>query len=517
MYRVNFWTRWCATCLASLTIFSAVPTYAAPGDQGEPVEATEELVPSCPRPTAFLHAPNLQGYVDEVCRTIGGMLDHRTGAGNGAVARYLEKISISEVNRAGLTYDALKRFILETAPNGRAVIQVVAYRKAIDRTNKWLADSAMDFFQVVQHPIAEVLEAHRNLVALFPEKKGVTQDDVKAASDRAYPDNRGSEIRLPIHPKDLETSAMKRKYSRYLLVGDPNVPAAGAEPLPRSTDPLEHEKWWYRWVQRARFAITLAVMGTATYYGGQELAAQNPEAGSFLGVNGLTPEAAAVFSGGVVLEAQFIALSNLWRRFWVSWGFTGNVLVNLSYGAILASVKHLVEYAQGAEITFERDKFLIGTAILGATFIASFGGMQVASARMKEEGELSEGGAMALESIGNVVNNFGRFFATTALAAGAGAAVGHLGPWSFGQNELVGWAIQGFFFLAVTAPLWLKRLYGDKARTDLIAYNLLGRNDPTDSYNAGWLATPRRWCAKAIAFGTRLVTPRRIWGTGQGK
>ena len=454
---------------------------------------------ACIRPEAFRDVPHLRVFVEQACAGMAASLDHKTGAGTGQLVNLLEELSrdITEgdVRKAGLDYRTLKQLINEETGGRGLEIQVVAYKKVVDRANQWLEKSGFGFFRVVQHPKAALLEAYRNATSVLAT--GVTANDVKNLADVAYPDLKGHQLRLPIAPAELERASIQFKFPRYELEGDPLVPRTDLEPLPPESEPLEQDKRWYKKLQAVRFAITLGVMGTAT------------ASAAFVGDGHITPEAVTVFLAGLGLEAQFIGLSKYWRHFWAGWGFKGNALVNFSYGAILASVQHLTEYVQDIPSTFDANAFIVKTAVLGATFIASFGGMQVVSAKMKEEGEYSEGGAMWLESVGNIINNFGRFFAITAGVVGSSVAVGQLRGVEFGTNEAAGWAIQGAYFALITAPFWFKRLVGDRVRAGLMAYDLALHEDESHSYNR-WLGGFKYACAKGVAWFTKFMTPYRV-------
>ncbi|MCB0404742.1 MAG: hypothetical protein KDD51_08130 [Bdellovibrionales bacterium] len=458
----------------------------------------------CSLPTDLANIPALREYVLRICEGVVRVMDHKTGAGTGQLAADIEtlrtelvnaadRISSEDLASAGLTYETLRKYVNETTQSRGQIVEVMAYMQAIEKANSWLEKSGFGFFRVVQHPKAAVLEAFRNATSKYPSKKGVTQDDVKRASDIAYPENGTSEIRIPIAPDVLADPSLVLKFSRYHLIGDPEVASAEAEPISAEVDPLPHEKIWYRRMQAARFGVTVGVMLAASYAAG-----------------GMTPDAIAVFLTGLGLETQFIGLSKYWRKFWAWGGFYGNAFVNFSYGAILASVKHLTEAIQDAPITFNTEEFLVRTGVLGATFIAAFGGMQVVSARMKNEGELSEGRALHLESYGNIINNFGRFFATVAAMMGSSAVLGHIRSVPVDTNTVIGWGIQGVFFALVTAPLWFKRLFGDSTRAGLVAYDLHLHRDPSHPYNGPVLGRFRRWCAGAVAAFSRLYTPRRV-------
>ncbi|MCB0417319.1 MAG: hypothetical protein KDD39_06690 [Bdellovibrionales bacterium] len=504
-----------SSCFRKLVLFSVLltalfqsPLSYAPDDDA-PVPDSEALaansVPTqCAVPSDLQNIPALRDYVIRICQGVARVMDHKTGAGTGQLAADIETlrtelvggaegISSEDLASAGLTYESLRKYVNESTDSQGQVIQVMAYRQAIEKANAWLEKSGLGFFRVEQHPKAAVLEAFRNATAKYPSQKGVTQDDVKKASDFAYAENGPTEIRIPVHAEALADPNLVLKFSRYHLIADANVPSVDDHPLSAEVDPLPHEQYWYRRMQAARFGITVGVMLAASYAAG-----------------GVTPDAIAVFLAGLGLEAQFIGFSKYWRKFWAWGGFYGNAFVNFSYGAILASVKHLTEAIQGGDITFNQEEFLIRTGVLGATFIAAFGGMQVVSARMKNEGELSEGRAMYLESYGNIINNFGRFFATVAGMMGTSAAFAHIGSVPVDTNTVVGWGIQGVFFALVTAPLWFKRLVGDGTRAGLVAYDLHLHKDPKHPYNMPVLGRIRRWCAEGVAAISRLYTPRRV-------
>ncbi|MEZ4750457.1 MAG: hypothetical protein R3B54_07460 [Bdellovibrionota bacterium] len=489
-----------------LALFQSTLSYApddeAPVNGNGAVIAVTTTPTRCAVPADLRNIPALRDYVLNICNGVVRVMDHKTGAGTGQLATNIEalrtelvngaeNISAGDLESAGLTYENLRKYVLETTQSKGQVIEVMAYAQAIEKANSWLEKSGLGFFRVVQHPKAAVLEAFRNATAKYPSKKGVTQDDVKIASDAAYPENGATEIRIPIDPETLADPKLVLKFSRYSLIGDPDVPSAEAEPISAEVDPLPHEKVWYRRMQAARFGITVGVMLAASYAAG-----------------GVTPDAIAVFLAGLGLEAQFIGLSKYWRKFWAWGGFYGNAFVNLSYGAILASVKHLAETVQDVPITFNTEEFVVRTGVLGATFIAAFGGMQVVSARMKNEGEALRGRALHLESYGNIINNFGRFFATVAGDDGfVGGAGSH--PVRSDRYEYGDWlGYPGSVFWTRDGPALVQAAVG-RFRACESGGLRSSASESSHPYN-GPILKLRRWCAGAVAAFSRLYTPRRV-------
>ncbi len=477
---------------------------------GDGLAPLDYLSKTCPIVPAFHDTPQLQEYVTDACERMVAIMDYKTGAGTAELstelqrieadlARRLETVSPADLERTGLTFENIRQFVIQSTHSRGLNIPVMAYSDAIQYANeKVLQEAGFGFLHFSQVPIATLLETYYDATDRFPKKKGVTPRDVKAASDAVYRDpidpkrtlNKLWEIRLPVNPKDLSAPKLRQQFTNYNLIGDVNVVQASDVPLPKSDQPLEQERRRYRILQASRLALGLGAIGLGSWYGG-----------------GFSAEALTVFGIQAALETQFTLFTNQWAKFWYKTGFKGVVGINLLYAAIIASAKHMIEFATGAPITFDTYVFTVKTLISASAFVGSFGAMQVAASRELQEGQMTEWLRQKLESIGSVIANAGRSSAVVAGIVGA-KAVQHVAGVEFGNEELVGLGIQGAYFLAVTGPLWAKRVWAAPKQRELIAYPLY--HGDAHPWAGLWFGNFRRKCAEEVlGFFDRFYTWRR--------
>lgn len=485
---------------ASLVLFSflfiSFSSFASETGQG-PTPPAE----SCPTPAALADAPYAQTFVTDLCTAVGNTLDYRRGAGTGELARDLralaqrlgveaDSISLAEIQRTGFTFEVLRRFVLESTKNHGITIPVVNYKRAVEKGNERLHGAGVDFITLVQDPIAELMEGVWDFSARMP-KLSLSQIDLKRLADIVYPGLGEKQIKLPLTPEAI--AELQPKFDAFTLVADEEILTEADVPLPQSEKALDVHSEAYRKMSAKRLAISM-LLGL----GGGYVSGGGATSGIAVGVT------------AALLEFQFARLSRYWAKFWDRFGFKGNVAVNALYGSIITGVMTATQAIAGDAVTTDVKEFLTKTLFVGtSTFVGSFGAMQVAAARVKENGEFSEYGRFRLENYSVYWNSLGRVIALSAAGLGAQYDVGKLFSIAFNSGEVIGWGVQSAYLSVITAPFWLKLLIGDSMYNKVTQYEMLHRNDPDHPWNRGMLGAVRRNCAYVVSYAANLFTPRR--------
>jgi hypothetical protein len=396
-------------------------------------ESSNELsLNEAPVPAVYQEIAELEDYALALQKDIVDLLDFQTGRGTGALARHLakiaqdiearsENISVDAIQSTGLTFDVLRRFILEMTEGAGLVVPVVNHLPAIRKANERLRGAGIDFIKIVQ--AAEV----DNMIPAYNEP--VTKDQAA--------------------------------YARFM---------------------------------KARLAVSISV----AIVGGL--------AGSGFSVPGL---AGAVTAAG--LETQFAVFSRRWAVFWEKFGFPGNIFINAMYGIIVSASHLTAEAALGQTPSLNFQEFLVKSVFIGtATFVASFGAMQIAAAKMLKNGEFSEYRRFAFENYSVFWNNFGRIVALSAAGLGVQYEVMKVYGLSFGVGEFVGWGIQLSYLSAITAPMWIRLLIGDKIFDRVTEYRLKHKDNPQHPWNRGIWGKVKGYCAMTFAAPfVSFYTPNR--------
>lgn len=460
------------------------------------------------------YSPRIAPFLQHMRTRLASVMDFRKGGGTGELAREARRfatelkakadaITSEDAEKLGLNIETLRQMALDMNGGLPIEVEVHQYEEAVRRANERLRNAGYDFFRLVQTDESRLIELFRIFASRFPSKT-VTVEDLETASRAVYPHLPVGHIRIPLLEKEVQGAReklSKESLGRLHFYADARVRSAAEVVLPPIDAPSESKRKIYSRLKIARNVISPAlalVAGVSSSVGWAD--------GAIAVTKKVIPGAV---SGALAagLEIQFIQFSNRWASFWSRFGLPGNIAVNASYGTLVTAAGVMTELAMGLTPEMTWEKFLKKTLVIGTVaFVGSFGNAQIISAKMRDQGELTEAGRFLFETVSVLTNNFGRVLALT--GAGLGLASEELFKfWGmpFGTAEAIGFGIQLGYFSVITVPLGLKYLWGESAY-DAGTRNMLLGNSMYAEPKAGPVTATCRWLLGGLA---NLYTPRR--------
>lgn len=411
---------------------------------------------------------------EELATIVRGSLDVRSGGGTGQMANLLAQkaqslnqqwdgLSLTEKRSLQAELFKLIKEYFGRAPGGRTFIEVHFYSQGVAKANRRLLDMGLgDVMAVRQSDEARLLEMfYQYTPKLLVGKPATTPAEILDLSRRIYGDSvvEGTVV-VPYWTQSNEETAklferVEKRFSALghslKLVSKPEVvnhPEAVV--LPPADEPLPEQATKDARLKKVRQWVNPLIGGFGTFLGA---------------ASGHAPVGGAAGAAAVgVLEFQFSKLSDrLWNKVWLKYGFKALVLVNALYPLIVASVVAGVAQATGESNVINMKEIFVKNFVVGmAVFMASFASMQKALARLWDDGEMSAATRFRFETLWGFVPQAARGFAIGVSMLGFQRVFFNLLGIDFGVGDVLGLGVQAGFALGISAPLWLKILYGDR-------------------------------------------------------